>query len=416
MTDAAQNPDTIRVFYSYAHEDEGLREQLEKHLALLKRQQLIQGWHDREISGGREWRGEIDINLEAAQLILLLISADFLGSDYCYDTEMKRALEKHQLQQARVVPIIIRPVDWNSAPFSHLEALPKDAKPVTTWSNVDEAWTDVAKGIRRIVEELQKRQVAGFESNEIDLRDKSKMTPGIATASEARNPVDIFVSDAGFDTRSRITIIGCIVLETADLLNRRVEKIRDDLLSDPLVRTLPGAESALKRNQFSYFTDDPEVRSRFIDALREILYLAYICFAERDVDKNVCTADDNLYGKLYGRLIFERLRANKSQPNNVWLAKKGVHRLDMIRQITAAQAAEIARRDRVGVVNGPSVSIASVNELCFSVCDYTVGVVHERLTDPNSLRARDFEKIRSKVRVIHNFDTGEFYTRKKPLP
>ena len=148
-------PKLIHIFYSYAHEDEEFREQLEKHLTLLKRQGLIHGWHDREITAGREWAGAIDKNLEASQIILLLVSADFLASDYCYDTEMTQALKKHETNQARVIPIIIRDIDWSGAPFSKLQALPKDGKPVTAWRPRDKAWTDVAKGIRKVVEEIK---------------------------------------------------------------------------------------------------------------------------------------------------------------------------------------------------------------------------------------------------------------------
>jgi hypothetical protein len=144
----------IRLFYSYSHRDEALRDELERHLASLRRRAFIQEWHDRKISAGREWENAIDTNLETANIILLLISSDFLDSDYCYDKEMKRALEKHEAGEARVIPVIIRDVDWHDAPFGKLQALPKDAKPVTSWSNQDEAWSDVARGIRKVVEEL----------------------------------------------------------------------------------------------------------------------------------------------------------------------------------------------------------------------------------------------------------------------
>jgi hypothetical protein len=140
----------IEIFYSYSHKDEELRERLETHLKLLQRQGVIKGWHDRLISAGTEWAGQIDHYLESAQIILLLISADFLASDYCYDNEMKRALERHEAGEARVIPIILRPVDWASASFSKLQALPRDGKAVTTWSNQDEAFTQIAQGIRQI--------------------------------------------------------------------------------------------------------------------------------------------------------------------------------------------------------------------------------------------------------------------------
>ncbi len=145
---------SIEIFYSYSHHDEGLRDELNKHLALLKRQNLITGWYDREISSGEDFEGEIAEHLNKAQIILLLVSSDFIASDYCYGTEMMRALERRETREARVIPIILRPVDWHSAPFGKLKALPKDGKAITMWANRDEAFLDVAKGIRKIVEDL----------------------------------------------------------------------------------------------------------------------------------------------------------------------------------------------------------------------------------------------------------------------
>src|SRR6266852_1110811 len=144
----------VEVFYSYAHEDEAFRDTLEKHLSLLRRQGLITAWHDRRILPGADWSQAIDEHLEQASVILLLISADFLASDYCYGIEMQRALERHQANEARVIPILLRPVDWKGAPFAHLQALPTDAKPITIWRNRDAAFADVAAGIRRVIEDL----------------------------------------------------------------------------------------------------------------------------------------------------------------------------------------------------------------------------------------------------------------------
>jgi TIR domain len=144
----------VEVFYSYAHEDEAFRNELEKHLSLLRRQELITAWHDRHILPGADWSQAIDEHLEGASVILLLISADFLASDYCYGIEMQRALERHNANEARVIPILLRSVDWKGAPFVHLQALPTGAKPITTWSNQDAAFTDVAAGIRRVIEDL----------------------------------------------------------------------------------------------------------------------------------------------------------------------------------------------------------------------------------------------------------------------
>jgi len=97
---------------------------------------------------------EIENRLNRAQIILLLVSADFLNSPYCIGYEMRRALELHNERKARVIPIILRSVDWEDALFGKLQALPKNAKPVTTWPNREEAFLDIAKGIREIVKEL----------------------------------------------------------------------------------------------------------------------------------------------------------------------------------------------------------------------------------------------------------------------
>lgn len=144
----------IEVFFSYCHEDEDLRDNLEKHLSILKRQGVITDWHDRQIVAGTEWKGKIDERLNTASIILLLISADFLASDYCYDVELARAMERHEAKQARVIPVILREVDWKGAPFGKLQALPRNAEPITNWMNSDAAFADVARGIRKAVEEI----------------------------------------------------------------------------------------------------------------------------------------------------------------------------------------------------------------------------------------------------------------------
>jgi TIR domain len=147
-------PTPVEVFCSYAHEDEAWLHKLGKHLSLLKRQGLISLWYDRLISPGTDWAKSIDTHLETASVILLLVSADFFTSDYCYGIEMKRALERQKAGKAQVIPILVRPVDWKNAPFGHLQTLPTDAKPLSTWRNKDTALADIAAGIRRMIEDL----------------------------------------------------------------------------------------------------------------------------------------------------------------------------------------------------------------------------------------------------------------------
>lgn len=144
----------IEIFFSYSHVDEKLRDQLEKQLSLLKWQGLITSWHDRKIGAGMEWGPEIDLHLNAATIILLLISPDFMASPYCYSVEVQRAMQRHGAGEACVIPIILRPVYWKRALFGRLQALPKNAKPVTLWQNRDEAFFDIAEGIRKAVEGL----------------------------------------------------------------------------------------------------------------------------------------------------------------------------------------------------------------------------------------------------------------------
>ena len=144
----------LEVFLSYAHQDQAFRRELEKHLSGLRRQGLISSWSDSDIVPGTEWRSQIMSHLNTAQLILLLISADFLDSDFCYSIEMTHAIERHQANQARVLPIILRPCDWKSAPFAALQVLPTRGKAVTRWPTHDDAFEDVVQGIRRAIDDL----------------------------------------------------------------------------------------------------------------------------------------------------------------------------------------------------------------------------------------------------------------------
>ena len=150
-----------QLFFSYSHADEQLRDVLEKHLAGLKRQGLIETWHDRRIVAGDELHGEISKSLEEADVVLLLVSADFLASDYCYDVEMRRAIERHEAGEARVIPVILRHCDWEDAPFGKLMAAPKDGRPITSWPDLDEAFLDVVRAIKTALKEQSAKRSGG---------------------------------------------------------------------------------------------------------------------------------------------------------------------------------------------------------------------------------------------------------------
>lgn len=136
------------VFFSYSHADEDLRNQLETQLAMLKRQGVIETWHDRRIGAGENIDDAIDEHIDTDDIILLLVSPDFIASNYCYDVEMTRALKRHETGSAIVIPVILRACDWHPAPFGKLLATPRDGKPVTQWPDRDEAFLQIAKAVR----------------------------------------------------------------------------------------------------------------------------------------------------------------------------------------------------------------------------------------------------------------------------
>jgi CheY-like chemotaxis protein len=158
LSSETQRNQPIELFYSYSHKDEELREQLEKHLRILKRNGIIADWYSRKIKPGEEWEPQIYEHLNSAHIILLLISPDFIDSDYCYDVEVRRAMERHENEEAIVIPVILRPVRWKGSSFSKLQALPKKGKPVTSWKNQDKAFANVVEGIVKVVDQFKLAQ------------------------------------------------------------------------------------------------------------------------------------------------------------------------------------------------------------------------------------------------------------------
>lgn len=161
---------SAKVFCSYSHKDEPFRQEFEAHVALMRRRGWISMWHDRKILSGDDWAGEIDSNLNLADIVTLLVSADFLNSDYCYDKETAIAMKRREKEGTLVIPVIVRPCDWHDAPFGALQAIPQDGKAVSSWPDRDEAWTDVAQrfklAVRLVIERLRKAAQADMEKSE----------------------------------------------------------------------------------------------------------------------------------------------------------------------------------------------------------------------------------------------------------
>ena len=146
----------VTVFVCYTRKDKRSLEKLKIHRKPLQHQRLIDVRYDGDISAGTEWEPEITQQLETAQVILLLVSPDFIDSEHCYNVEMKQALERHERGEARVIPLILRPCFWRITPLGKLQALPRDAEPIIGrgWRNQDAGFFDVAQGIYRVVEEM----------------------------------------------------------------------------------------------------------------------------------------------------------------------------------------------------------------------------------------------------------------------
>jgi hypothetical protein len=141
----------MRLFYSYSSKDEAFRVQLEAHLSLLKREGFLETWSFRDIDAGDDWVTRINDQLARADVVLLLISANFLASSYCMDVEMRRSVQRADAGETILIPIVIKPCDWKSAPFARFQVLPEGAKPISLWRPRDLAWASVTSDIRAAI-------------------------------------------------------------------------------------------------------------------------------------------------------------------------------------------------------------------------------------------------------------------------
>lgn len=228
----------IEIFFSYAHEDENLMNDVRRQLIVEERNGKIIKWHDRKIPPGTDWKQQIDNRLEKASIILLFMSPHFIESKYCYEIEGQVALKRHEAGGARVIPVILRPCRWQSSPFGKLQALPLDAIPVSRWSDLDEACLDVAKGVMKVVDELLSRQ----DSVESEI-DNSQINL-VKTA-----PSSINLSDPDFKKAER-------------LMPALLQEMRIDLRENPTSREFVVLKRGLvynfKGSFLAYYLDDHE--------------------------------------------------------------------------------------------------------------------------------------------------------------
>lgn len=194
------------IFFSYSHKDEVLRNELEAHLALLKHEGMVEAWHDRRIVAGDEVDDAIFSQLEAADIILLLVSSDFISSAYCFSREMARAMERHHAGQARVIPVILRHCDWSRAPFGKLLAAPRDGKPIASWPDRDEALADVARQVRQVVEATSLAATRPAKTS-LDLPELSTAVSSLPRSSNLRLKQEFTEKDVDNFVRSSFDFI-----------------------------------------------------------------------------------------------------------------------------------------------------------------------------------------------------------------
>ncbi len=227
MVGPQDSKDKIKVFISYSHKDESHRDELEKQLKVLERSDLISAWDDRDIDAGEEWRTKIDANLESAQIILLLISANFMASDYCHDIEMQRAMQKHDSGEARVIPILLSHVDWKDSPFAKIQMLPSNSRPITSekWVNTDAAFYDVEQGIKRVIEKIRSgRLKIGSEPFSVIVDQMER--DGFSTITEALNNA----------TPGAKILVRAGVYDEDIIIDKPLEITGDGVLGDVIIR------------------------------------------------------------------------------------------------------------------------------------------------------------------------------------
>lgn len=290
----------IKLFISYAHKDENFKNSLEEHLSPLKRQGIIEVWNDRNINVGEDWENEISNNLLTADFILLLISPSFTASDYCYGVEVKKALERHNSGEAVIIPIIVRPCDWNDLPVGKIQGSPKNAEPINKWTNEDEAWLDVIKSLKRIIDAFSKKKL---NQNEIDDSNEISIT------SEFQE----WLNDTGLQLSHRI----CDIVKLSQIYI--VPDLQGDKESSKrLINTYPATDLVNNEDDFIIFADEQLGKTsllkflftNFANKKKFVLYLDFN--SEKMQDANIEKVLNKMLNYQYRNLELQEYLINDS--------------------------------------------------------------------------------------------------------
>ncbi len=245
--------DPVKIFISYAHKDEIYKDKLVTSIANLKRQGYVSAWEDRQIPIGGEWDKHIKTELNDADVILMLISMDFIASEYCFDVEVAKAIERHNNpdDNARVVPIIIRPADWQDTAFARLQALPKGALPVSKWDDEDEAYLDIVNQLKKLIKDM--RGIGG-EKKIVVIPDAVPVVPQAPQASSS--PVEEFRNLIGDGKTSKAIelMLGYLKEKDEDLYNQFILLSSRNKSLDRQVNMglLDGRSAQTQRAQINY--------------------------------------------------------------------------------------------------------------------------------------------------------------------
>ena len=422
-----------KIFISYSHKDKEWLNRLQVHLKPLVRDETIDLWDDTRIQTGDRWREEIRQAIESSQAAVLLLSADFCASDFIAKDELPPLLEAEKNRGLFIFPVIVKPVREIPA-LNQFQAANPEAKPLIKmeeWER-EELFANLAGDIQAVFENLPANQMP-LEQPQLQQEDTSPVKHLSVPDSSQINKeesVDIFISDAGFNGEKldNLALVGCVVAEDAELIRQRIEEMRQDLLHDPHIRLISDVVDKLQTGEFNYSQDDLNVRRKFIETLSSLLFEAYVCYAKESSFPSQTGQD--AYECLFGRLIYERLRANKSRRINIWLSPLNQLHIEDRQKIVNSCVQTITNRDNKGFREQPAVKLTSGPEDGLAVAHYSCVIVQKYLKylETTGTQERlgferigtqerlDFERIRNKVRVVHNFITNEFFTRSNPLP
>jgi hypothetical protein len=235
------------------------------------------------------------------------------------------------------------------------------------------------------------------------------------------NDIFMFIDESGCDPKSNILVIACIITTNPDGLRRDLNHLKESILRDPSFRNLPSVQQSLAEKGFHYCEDHQEVKSKIIDLIMKLSFEAYIIYKKKDTDFDP-SAGYGWYDQLFGRLMFERLRANSKAVIQLCFEQhdnRVEYRRNEIGDIVTRLTGEIRQRDgEEQFLVVPEVISGGKNEPCLAVADYVAAIFrdYEGTRQSGSWQARNFQRIRPKIRVIHNFSTDEFFTRQNPFP